>query len=277
MGTRRRSPRRSTPPAAPSRARRGSLIVVGTGISLIAHATTEAVAAMRGAGALFFSVAEPATAQWLRRLNPTATDLNDCYREDWPRWRTYREMTRRVMRAVRGGADVCVAFYGHPGVCADTPHQVIESARREGYRARMLPAVSALDCLFADLGLDPADYGCQCFDATDFLASRRVFDPTSLLVLWQVGVLGEPGFRGGMICRPERLQVLASALRRRYPARHPVVLYDAAEFPLCEPRITTLPLARLPGQTVRPVTTLLVPPKAPRPDDAGIVRWLERE
>jgi hypothetical protein len=33
----------------------------------------------------------------------------------------------------------------------------------------MLPAISAEDCLFADLGVDPADHGCPSYEATDFL------------------------------------------------------------------------------------------------------------
>jgi hypothetical protein len=33
----------------------------------------------------------------------------------------------------------------------------------------MLPAVSAEDCLFADLGVDPGAAGCQSHEAADFL------------------------------------------------------------------------------------------------------------
>src|SRR2546429_6584747 len=45
-------------------------------------------------------------------------------------------------------------------------------AREEGFEAEMLPAVSAEDCLFADLGVDPGDEGCQSFEATSFLLFR---------------------------------------------------------------------------------------------------------
>src|SRR5262245_4399137 len=111
--------RRRTP------ARRGSLVVVGTGIKLVAHTTREALDCIRRADRLFYGVSDPATALWLQRMNASAATLDDCYAEGKPRRRTYREMTDRILSAVRAGARVCAAFYGHPGVCADTPHQAI--------------------------------------------------------------------------------------------------------------------------------------------------------
>jgi precorrin-6B methylase 1 len=250
------------------------LVVVGTGIKLIAHTTTEALACIRHAERLFYGVTDAATAAWLHRLNAAAETLDDCYAEGKPREQTYRDMTDRILSAVRSGARVCVAFYGHPGVCADTPHQAVSQARREGFSARMLPGISAEDCLIADLGVDPADFGCQSFDATDFLASRRIFDPTSALILWQVGMLGEGSVRTRMSCRPERLQVLTNVLRGHYQARHIVVLYEAAQFPACRPVIRRVSLSRLPRETVLPPTTLFVPPNASRGESARIMRWL---
>jgi hypothetical protein len=37
----------------------------------------------------------------------------------------------------------------------------------DGFDAVMLPGISAEDCLFADLGIDPGMIGCQSFEATD--------------------------------------------------------------------------------------------------------------
>lgn len=261
------------PPAGPQR--RGSLIVVGTGISLVGHATLAAVEAIRRADKLFYLVTEPAAEAWIRRLNPSATTLEDCYGDGKPRLRTYREMTDRIVNAVRAGLDVCVAFYGHPGVFVQSTHDAVRRARREGFSARMLPGISTEDCLFADLGVDPCSAGCQSYEATDFLLFRRRFDPTSALILWQVGVLGESAARKDMSSRPERLKVLAASLGRHYPTKHPVVLYEAAQFPVCEPVIRRVPLGRLSAQTILPMTTLYVPPRPPRGLDPKVVRWLE--
>lgn len=257
------------------RPKRGSLTVVGTGIRLIGQTTLEAVACISSAEQLFYLVDEAATATWLQRLNPTAEPLDGYYAVGKPRDKTYREIAARLVAAARSGLDVCAAFYGHPGVFVDPSHDAIRRLRREGFAARMLPGISTEDCLFADLGLDPGEDGCQSFEATDFLACRRRFDPCSALVLWQVGALGEPSIRPGMPCRPERLKLLTSVLRRQYPARHRIVLYEAAQFPGCKPVINRIPLSTLPKMAVFPVMTIYVPPLGGRADDPKIMRWFD--
>ncbi len=260
-------PRRST--------KRGSLVVVGTGIKLIAHTTAEALDAIKRAERLFFLVDDPATEEWLRRLNATAASLREHYAEGKPRAHTYDEIASRLVAAVRSGFDVCAAFYGHPGVFVDPSHDAIRRLRRAGYPARMLPGISSEDCLFADLGFDPGDRGCQSFEASDFLLHRRRFDATSALILWQAGLLGEPSVRRGMTARVERIEKLVQVLRRSYPARHRVVLYEAAQFPLCEPVITRVALSRLARTPMRPVTTLYVPPLGDRRENRTVARWFD--
>jgi precorrin-3B methylase len=256
-------------------ARRGSLVVVGTGISLVGQTTIEAAAEMQRAERLFYLVTSPAAERWIRRLNQRAESLHDCYAEGKPRGRTYREMAERILAGVRGGFRVCAAFYGHPGVFVRPSHDAIRKARREGFAARMLPGISAEDCLFADLGLNPGESGCQSFEATDFLGSRRRFDASTPLILWQVGVLGESSVRVGMSCRPERLAALVRVLRRHYPPRHPVVLYEAAHLPVCQPAIRRVRLDRLPLATILPMTTVYIPPRPSGPLTARVSRWLE--
>jgi hypothetical protein len=93
--------------------------------------------------------------------------------------------------------EVCVVFYGHPGVFVQPAHEAIRVARLEGFTARMLPGISAEDCLFADIEVDPGVYACQSFEATDFLVRKRKFDPRSPLVLWQIGSIGDLYYHSG--------------------------------------------------------------------------------
>ncbi len=253
----------------------GKLVVVGTGITLVAHTTLETLDCLKRADKVFYLVTEPATETWLRRLNASAESLAGCYAPGKSRLDTYEEMVQRMLAAVRGGAYVCVAFYGHPGVFVNPGHEAIRRARRAGFDARMLPGISAEDCLFADLGVDPVDSGCQSYEATDFLAYRRRIDPTSALILWQVGLLGEPSVPRPGGSRRERLDRLAATLLRHYDARHRVVLYEAAQFPICEPRIKRLVLGRLASARTVPMMTLYVPPKPSRAADRAIMRWFD--
>jgi precorrin-3B methylase len=238
----------------------GRLTIVGTGFVAAGHTTLEALSYMRGASKLFFLVSDPVTSRWLRSLNPTAESLADAYATGRPRERSYEEMVERMLAPVRAGEEVCGAFYGHPGVFVDPSHVAVARARAEGYEARMLPGISAEDCLFADLGLDPGEHGCQSFEATDFLVHRRRFDNRSLLVLWQIGAIGVFTFRPGSLWSRKGLRVLAETLGRHYRPQQEVVVYEASPFPVCPPKIARLPLADLPRAEVTLASTLVVPP-----------------
>jgi uncharacterized protein YabN with tetrapyrrole methylase and pyrophosphatase domain len=221
--------------------------------------TLEALAAMEGAQKLLYLVADPLTEAWIRDRNPTAESLGDYYAEGKRRDVTYREIVQRILSDVRKGLEVTAAFYGHPAVFADPTHAAIKLARREGYRAVMLPAISAEDCLFTDLGLDPGHRGCQSYEATDFLNREPRFDPRCPLILWQVSVIGEDSIADS--ANQAGLQELADVLERHYPSRHEVVVYLASWYPVCHPVIRRLPLKRLPKADVPMMATLLVPPR----------------
>ena len=238
----------------------GSLTVVGTGIQLVGHLTLAAKAWIEQADKVLFAVADPVTAKWLQKLNSTAQALP--YNTNHQRRReTYREMVDRILLEVRQGLNVCAVFYGHPGVFTYPTHEAIKQARREGFRAQMLPGISAEDCLFADLGLDPGCHGCQSFEATDFLIRHRKFDPTSALILWQIAMIGNLGFyQAGMQLRG--LNVLTEVLETYYGSDYEVIVYEAAVYyPVCEPVIQHIPLSKLTDTNVTLISTLYVPPQ----------------
>ena len=183
-------------------------------------------------------------------------------------------MTETLLEDVRAGKDVCVAFYGHPGVFVDPSHAAIARARAEGFRARMLPAVSAEDCLFADLGVDPGASGCQSYEATDFLLRLRRVDPTAVLILWQVGALGETIYAIEPRSQSERLAVLVEYLESFYPTGHGVVLYEASPYPIAEAAIRNVALSELPASVPDALSTLYVPPLEPRARDGEMARRL---
>ena len=107
------------------------------------------------------------------------------------------------------GARVCAVLYGHPGIFAWASHEAMARVRAAGLPARMLPAVSALDCLLADLGIDPATTGLQTYEATYFFVRRPAVDPHATLVLLQVGMLGESRGAASSRCRTRRASASA--------------------------------------------------------------------
>lgn len=248
--------------------------MVGTGIAGIGQVTLEALAAIDSADELFYVVNDAVTEAWLTLRNPTARSLAYLYAEGKDRSDTYAEMAALIIRAVLSGKRVCAVVYGHPGVFTQFTHIAIAFLRKRGYDAKMLAGVSADGCLFADLGWNPGDSGVQSFEATDFLRYRRRFDPTSGLLLWQIGVLGDLDYSGDRRVEASRLSILTKALERHYPPTHRVVLYSANTMAGQAPTIKRFALASLPESKPTGMMTLFIPPRRTmRAPSAAVTRW----
>jgi hypothetical protein len=251
----------------------GSLVIAGSGIKLVGHMTLEVKATVEQADKVLYVVNESVMARWIHRLNPSAESLHTLYAPGKPRPDTYVEMVKAILSEVRQGKKVCALFYGHPGVFVNPGWEAINQARAEGYEAVMLPGISAEDCLFVDLALDPAKDGCQSYEATDFLLRPRRFDPTVPLILWQVGVVGEKGVPGDEPSRPG-LAVLAAVLEEQYGPEHEVILYEATLYPIVDPVIQRVTIGNLAAADFTPIATLYVPPLHATPTDKTMYQRL---
>ncbi|MBL9122482.1 MAG: hypothetical protein JNG90_02540, partial [Planctomycetaceae bacterium] len=218
--------------------RRGTLTVIGTGIRTVGQLTLESLAWIRESDAVYYLVADPIAEEVIKHLQPEgAISLMKHYGEGTYRGDAYEGMIQEILASVRSGKKTCAAFYGHPGVFAFPSHESVRRARSEGYTARMLPAISAEDCLYADLGIDPAINGCQSYEATDFVLYDRQVDSTSQLILWQVGVVGDRAYRSTSYQVGGVFPLLIARLSQFYGAEHVATIYEAAVLPGLPPSI----------------------------------------
>jgi len=240
----------------------GSLAVVGLGMMLGAHLSPRSRNHIEQADVVFALVSDPLVELWVQDMRPDMRSLQPYYREGKIRLDSYREMVEAMLLEVRSGKRVCGIFYGHPGVFALVPHKAVAGARAEGFEAVMEPGISAEDCLYADLGIDPGTYGCAHFEASQFMFHQRRIDPSAYLVLWQIGIAGDRSlsrFATGADYRRLLLQLLATD----YPLEHEVIAYEAATLPIAVPRMERMPLRGIVDADLRLQTTLVVPPARP--------------
>lgn len=247
----------------------GSLVCVGVGMTLGSHLTPLSRSYIEQADVVFTGLSDGIIEMWLAKMNADVRSLQCFYREGKSRRETYRQMVDAMLTEVRAGRKVCGAFYGHPGVFAWPPHKAIEVARKEGFQAHMEPGVSAEDCLYADLGIDPGTVGCQHYEASQIMLYRRRLDPSAYLVLWQIGVAGDRSFARFSTGSAYR-QVLVDILARDYDLDHEVILYRGATLPVHQPRIERLKLRDLPRAEVDMHMTMVVPPAQAMEPDAEI-------
>ena len=236
----------------------GSIVCVGTGMTVGAHIAPIARSHIENADIVFFA-GHPLMEMWVREMNANLHSLQIFYAEGKDRRITYKEMVNAMMTQVRAGKKVVGAFYGHPGVFAMPPHRVIATAKEEGYTAHMVPGISAEDCLYADLGVDPGIFGSQHFEASQFMFYQRNIDPSAYLILWQVGIAGDKSAAKLSTGKAYR-EVLVELLNEYYPNEHKVALYECPTVAMKPPRIEWITLGDFVDAELSLITTMLIPP-----------------
>ncbi|TWB43514.1 SAM-dependent methyltransferase [Nitrospirillum pindoramense] len=254
----------------------GSLAIVGTGIQALGHLTREAEGHIRHADVVFHCIRDPLMLADLHALNPNVVDLTTLYGADKRRSLTYVQMAEVMVAEVRSGRRVTGVFYGHPGFYVAPARLALTTAKAEGYDTCLLPGVSSLDYLFADLRVDPSQSGYQALEATDFLLRNRPLVTSGHVVLMQVGPVGD-------LFRPvtdnlERRAILFERLIEIYGADHPCVDYVGATRPGQKPVLRRLKLGayRDPANLKRlsKASTLYIPPKDSLDNDMAMAERL---
>lgn len=163
---------------------KSSLIVVGSGIKFFAHLTTEAIAYIERSDIVLYLVNDPILKAWIQKQNRNTESLDFLYDSCSFRTEAYQRITNYVLEHLYQIKHVCFTLYGHPSVFSKPGLDAVKQAKKKGYFAKILPAISAEDCLFADLLIDPGSSGCQSFEATDFLIYQRQIDASALSTLY---------------------------------------------------------------------------------------------
>lgn len=245
----------------------GSLVCVGTGMTLGAHISPISKSYIEQAEVVFSLMANGFSERWLESMNSDVRSLQSHYEEGKNRNITYNEMVDVILSEVRRGKKVVTAFYGHPGVFSCISHRAITQAKLEKLPAMMEPGISAEDCLYADLGIDPGKTGCCHYETSQFMFYKRNIDPSAYLILWQVSLAGDESlakFSTGNAYR----KVLVDLLLEHYPSDHQIILYQAKGIAIDTMREDRILLSELVTAELFMHTTLVIPPsKKMQPND----------
>jgi hypothetical protein len=251
------------------------LYVVGLGVLNVDDVTRGTERVLRSCNEVLFVDTGIATRDYLATLCERVTPLfEESYREAGRRLDAYDVMAARVIEAALDHPPVAFAMVGHPTVGAYAPFLIRDMAQSLDLRVKVLPGISALDALCADLMLDPCVDGLQTYEATDVLLRRRPLRPDVPAVIWQVGTL-ETRLHSERVSRPGRFVRFRDHLLRFYPPTHPVTAVYASPHPLLPTAKHTFPLGEIceHADALHPGVSLVVPPVGRRPlQDAALAR-----
>lgn len=249
------------------------MALVGSGIKSISHFTTEFKTYTINADKVLYLVNEPITKQWIEKYSKSCESLDTLYFSENDRQIAYNKIKDKIISEFKSQDFLTVILYGHPTFFADPGLQAITEARNLSIETVILPGISAENCLYADLAIDPGLYGCFHVEATELLLYDKTIDPTAHLCIWQPGVIGNRS-APQKDQKGKHLDLLKNKLLNYYPSSHAVILYEASIYPGIEPLIHTFLLEQIEEQNISTLSTLYIPPINQRKANKYIVEQL---
>jgi precorrin-3B methylase len=244
-----------------------ALYIAGLGLQTVTQVTREVEDAIRASREVLFLDTGVATRTFLETLCPRVTPLyQQSYSEERPRVTAYQHMAARVVEAALDHPPVTFAIHGHPLIAAHPPFLILELAHALKLSVQVLPGISAIDAVLADLRVDPVVHGVQMYEATDLLLRRRPLQPDVPAIIWQIGPI-ETSLHSMRVSRPERFSRFIAYLRQYYPAQHEVVAIYCSPHPILPPAILRFALEDMDqyAAQIHSGFTLYVRPVASRP------------
>lgn len=235
--------------------------LVGSGIKTLSHLTTEAKAYITEASKVLYLVNEPVMQEWLGENSKDSESLDSIYFSYPKRLDAYHAIAKKVVDEIKQHEFVCLVLYGHPTIFAAIGLDALKLAEKENINIDhvTIPGISAMDCLFADLSIDPGDSGCFSIDVNDLLLFNKTIEPCAHLILWQIGMIGNCG-KPSYEVSTEKLIFLKQHLLKYYPSEHPITLYEASLYPAMPPKIKASSLKQLETLDFTPISSLYIAP-----------------
>lgn len=231
-----------------------SLIIAGTGIKSLAHLTKEVEVQLLNADMVLYLLNEPLMVDWVSKKAKRSIDLNNIYHDNRNRDVSYKKICDEVVSQTHLYNKVCLLVYGHPTLLSDTVQLLLNSSNLQAH-VIVIPGISSLDCLLADLTIDPVD-GMFAIEATRFILGK-VNIPTQLhTIIWQIGMIGNRSTESS----DNQLDLLQSKLLKFYDKQHEMILYEASLYPHLAPRIKKTKIYDLCNEEISRITTAYIPP-----------------
>lgn len=249
------------------------LVLLGTGIKSVSHLSQEALPYIKQADCVLHLLNESVMAEHIQKLNNNCQPLDEIYFQYSDRNKSYQAISEAILSKLDEHDFISVVFYGHPTVFAEPGLQAIKKAKSRGIETLILPAISAQDCLFADLEIDPGKLGYTSIEVTEFLTKKRILDPCSHLILWQIGMLANFQHPKETI-NHHALNLLQAKLQQYYTENHQIIIYEAALYPGLQSRQQAISLSQLASASYTTLSTLYIAPSATATIDEKVCKAL---
>lgn len=168
---------------------RTEVILVGAGVSFPDHLTAEALGALGQSRKIFTIVPDEYVSQLPSDLREKCVSLWHLYDPSRKRRENYKDVIETIAGNLVGGSSIAYLTPGHPLIFDSVAEGLRLRASVGGFAIRIIPGVSCIDTILADVGYEPAN-GLVIHEATVVVAQGLPLDADMATILLQLGVFG---------------------------------------------------------------------------------------
>ena len=168
---------------------RKELYLVGAGVLFPDHLTLQAIEVLGACDRVYTNLQPSEFASLPKDLRVKCESLWPMYRENRDRSSNYRDVAGAVVAAAERGRSVAWMTYGHPLVFDSVSQELLKAGRDRGWSVSILPGISSIDTVLAELGYDPAS-GLLIHEATSVVKRKLQLLPGVATLLLQPSAFG---------------------------------------------------------------------------------------
>jgi uncharacterized protein YabN with tetrapyrrole methylase and pyrophosphatase domain len=204
------------------------LFLLGTGIYSFFDITLYTQSVLKKCTTVFYLHDLPTLDQYLKQITAKPINLMPIYYLDGrERSDIYEDIVSHVLKAVAKEQPIALLLHGNPILYSTISQRLLEECAARTIKIEVVPAISCLDRIFVDLGVDIAERGLQIYEASHAIRTPiPIINSVDLLIL-QIGPIHNPNATRNEPAAAEDALELKDYLGKFYPPDHTMYIVES--------------------------------------------------
>jgi hypothetical protein len=165
------------------------LYLLGAGVSFPEHLTLQTLDILGACNRICSNLPQSDLDLLPSDLRAKCRSLWPIYQENRNRSDNYEDVSRAVLEAADSEPPVAWLTPGHPLIFDSVSQSLLKSGRDRGWIVQVVPAISSIDTILAEVGYDPAN-GLLVYEAYGMVMQGLPIIPSSATLLLQPSAFG---------------------------------------------------------------------------------------
>lgn len=165
------------------------LYLIGAGVSFPEHLTMQTLDIMEACIKICSNLPQTELDKLPEQLRMKCLSLWSLYHEHRDRSANYDDVAQAVIERISQGGPVAWLTPGHPLIFDSVSQSLLDASRVHGWKTSVIPAISCIDTILAQLGFDPAN-GLVIYEATSLVEHKLPLLPALATLLLQPSAFG---------------------------------------------------------------------------------------